>query len=139
MKEKYLMYYTFAGLGEAMESKWKKIIRIVLKLDPHKSLLVSKREVKHPLECGFVRSLGEPRGQLADYRLVLEDGRSIHVREYYGYYEVHWDKRDPTVDPIGHLVEDAPHWLVLSTIIFIGSMITLWIVWNGKREEKIAI
>lgn len=36
----------------------------------------------------------------------------LHIREYEEYYVVHMDKVDPRKDPLGHLLIDAPEYLV---------------------------
>ncbi len=105
---------------------WVSIIRKVLTLKPHEDMLIPKASVKHPLAIGFKRSIGEPKGQSADYRLRLIDGRSIHVREYKDCYKVHWDIVDPSVNPIRHLKYDAPHWykMILYATGVVGSVLT---------------
>jgi hypothetical protein len=60
---------------------------------------------------GFTRSLGEWQGQLADFRYMLPDKRSIHLRVFPDHFRLHWDYIDPRADPIGHIAVDAPHWL----------------------------
>lgn len=58
------------------------------------------------------RSIGDPDGQISDYRIVLRgDPRSIHIKEYDTFYKVHWDYMDPSINPILHILLDAPHWL----------------------------
>jgi len=57
-----------------------------------------------------------PKGQMADYRYALTDGRGIHVREYDGTYAVHWDEVDPSVNVVGHLVRDAPGVVLLGAL-----------------------
>jgi hypothetical protein len=99
---------------------WKKVILKVLKLKPHEDLIVRKDILPHPKVAGFRETLGEPQGQLADYELVLDDGRRIHVREYEKYYRVHWDYVSPSIDPIGHLIYDAPHWF-LAALFTVGA------------------
>lgn len=51
--------------------------------------------------------LGGKNGALRQYR----NGR-LHVREYDDYYTVHTDKVDPAKDPLGHLIVDAPEYIV---------------------------
>ena len=85
----------------------------VLSLPPHKPIYYLKDEMPHPLILGFQNDNGEPDGQLADYRFVLEDGKSIHVKEYEEHYSVHWDWVDPRKDWIEHLRRDAPVWYTL--------------------------
>jgi hypothetical protein len=51
--------------------------------------------------------LGGGRGALRQYR-----AGKLHIREYDGYYSVHSDKVDPLNDPLGHLIFDAPEYLV---------------------------
>jgi len=89
------------------------IIRITLGKHPHEEWRISKNLIPNPLNMGFYASIGDLCGQIADYRLALTDGRSIHSREYKFTYGFHWDNKDPSVDPIGHLVEDAPHWIAI--------------------------
>ena len=36
----------------------------------------------------------------------------LHIREYDEYYVVHMDKVDPRKDPLGHLLIDAPEYLI---------------------------
>jgi hypothetical protein len=54
-----------------------------------------------------VTQIGNRNGALRQFR----HGK-LHIREYDDYYSVHSDKIDPMYDPIGHLVVDAPEYLV---------------------------
>ena len=47
--------------------------------------------------------LGYPQGSVRQYR----HGR-LHIREYNDAFVVHTDNKDPTQDPLGHLIHDAP-------------------------------
>jgi len=80
-------------------------------MPPHVELKIPAYCLPHPERAGFRKSIGGAPG--VHYRLPLPDGSSVHVRLYKGYYYVHWDIRDPSVDPIGHLLHDAPHYLVI--------------------------
>jgi len=72
-------------------------------------------EVPHPSASSFmVKHMGEPKGQVADWRASLdEDERGFHAVEYEDRYECHIDKKDPFKDPLGHLVHDSPGTLAL--------------------------
>lgn len=100
---------------------WKTAIDQILVQPPYKELHFSKNSINHPKHSGFQISIGDLQGQVADYRLALKDGRGIHVREFRNYFTIHWDKKDPTVDPIGHLIEDATHWLLFLGIAIVGT------------------
>ncbi|MGA7368480.1 MAG: hypothetical protein WBX01_05075 [Nitrososphaeraceae archaeon] len=52
-------------------------------------------------------ALGSGSGALRQYR-----AGKLHIREYDNYYTVHSDKIDPLNDPLGHLIIDAPEYLV---------------------------
>lgn len=87
----------------------------------HVDIRIEKHGIRHPSLAGFYLSTGEPKGQNADYRKCLQDSTSLHVREFDDYYLAHWDNYDPSVSFIGHLLVDAPHWvLVIGTIGIIG-------------------
>lgn len=52
-------------------------------------------------------ALGSGCGALRQFR-----AGKLHIREYYSYYSVHSDRIDPLNDPLGHLIVDAPEYLV---------------------------
>ena len=94
------------------------IINDILILPPHEEIIFSKDDIPHPLNMGFREDLGEPLGQIADYRLALRDGRSIHARDYGFEIGFHWDKIDPIFDGFEHLRKDSP--LLYTTLCFLG-------------------
>ncbi|QUC64693.1 hypothetical protein NsoK4_09845 [Nitrosopumilus sp. K4] len=63
--------------------------------------------------------LGQKNGANKQYRYG-----NLHIREYDDKFLVHTDKIDPRIDPLGHLVHDAPEVLIgLACAIFGGSQI----------------
>jgi hypothetical protein len=52
-------------------------------------------------------SLGNRCGALRQFR----NGK-LHIREYSSYYSVHSDSIDPLYNPLGHLIVDAPEYLI---------------------------
>lgn len=70
--------------------------------------------VPDPMETGlFYRSIGEQKGQIADYRLSLKHSESgIHVVEFRDHYSVHVDRFDPARYPFRHLVHDSPKTII---------------------------
>jgi hypothetical protein len=97
----------------------------------HTEITVSKYALPSPLNAGFVMSVGEARGQVADYRLPLDDGREVHVREFQNDYTVHLDQVSAVRNPLGHLFTDAPHWIAVSLV---GLLIVL-LIFGGQEEE----
>ena len=60
--------------------------------------------------------LGQKNGAQKQYRYG-----NLHIREYDDKFLVHTDKIDPRVNPLGHLVHDAPEVLIgLACGIFTG-------------------
>ncbi|HZT34911.1 MAG TPA: hypothetical protein VFA15_03255 [Nitrososphaera sp.] len=57
--------------------------------------------------------LGSKKGAIKQYRL----GR-LHIREYDDRYSVHLDKISPEVSPLGHLIADAPEYMVGAAVGF---------------------
>jgi len=114
-----------------MES-WDNLIHHILRLPVHQDIAVSKSAILSPLEEGFRVSIGEFKGQMADFRRPMPDGRSIHVKEFKKHFLAHWDFRDPSLDPLGHLVQDAPHILgLLSLAAFV--VLGLAIEFGGEK------
>ena len=73
-------------------------------LDDEGNILVPKSV--RPIIDYEVTLLGEKKGSVRQYRYG-----NLHVREYDSYYSVHVDNVDPRVDPLGHLMIDAPHFM----------------------------
>ena len=96
----------------------------VLALDAHVDFRVGKEDIPHPLMMDFERSIGEPHGQIADFRFPLEDGRCIHARDMGKWWTVHWDRVHPTPEKWwDHLTQDAPMWALL--VLVIGVLLIL--------------
>src|SRR5579872_4684141 len=121
-------------LGNHSANGWTDIINKVLSLPCHQDLMVNAVFVSHPIHSGFVESIGEPQGQIADYRKCLPSSQSIHVRSFDTFYKVHWDKKDPHSDPLGHLLEDAPHWAIVAGLCLLGLFFGLLSISNSDGK-----
>ncbi|HEU4482743.1 MAG TPA: hypothetical protein VFR65_06785 [Nitrososphaeraceae archaeon] len=75
-------------------------------------------------------NLGSKKGAKKQYRY-----ENLHIREYENYYSVHMDRVDPRIDPLGHLLKDAPEYL---TCLMMASTIGLKVgtTFYKKRKEK---
>jgi len=111
---------------------WDAVILEVLNLQKHEDLKISKSKLPDlPLE--FHTRLADEDGQIADYGLALEDGTGIHVKEYDDYYKIHWDQKDPNIDPLGHLIYDSPGWIVAGAV---GALAVDELFLKGKYRKK---
>jgi len=86
------------------------IINEVISLPPHEEIRYNRNDIPEPRDMGFEETIGEPAGQLADDRISLEDGRSVHARTYDNRVGFHWDKVHPDSleNCIEHLRRDSP-------------------------------
>lgn len=76
--------------------------------------------------------LGDRKGATRQFRLG-----NLHVREYNEYYTAHVDKIDPNKDALGHLLFDAPQYLVaILAAISVGSCVASIIHNNNKNIVK---
>lgn len=74
--------------------------------------------------------LGNKKGAKRQFRY-----KNLHIREYGDYYTVHIDKVDPRKDPFGHLLIDAPEFLVaLMSAISMGKLVGFAFS-DSKRTE----
>ncbi len=67
------------------------------------------------LEEAEPTDLGQKNGAVRQYRYG-----NLHIREYADKYLVHVDHVDPRKDPVGHLLFDAPEFLVGIASAFLG-------------------
>ena len=73
-------------------------------IDGDGNILIPK-SVRPIMDLG-ITMLGEKKGCKKQYRYG-----NLHIREYDSHYSAHLDKVDPRVDPLGHLMVDAPNYL----------------------------
>ena len=77
--------------------------------------------------------LGQKNGAEKQYRYG-----NLHIREYNDKFLVHTDKIDPRVNPIGHLVYDAPEVLIgIACGIFSG--VNTARKFSNKNSKKISL
>ena len=83
---------------------------------PGDEIEVPKELREFMLEEAEETILGQKNGAKKQYRYG-----NLHIREYNDKFLVHTDKIDPRVNPLGHLVHDAPEVLIgLACGIFTG-------------------
>jgi hypothetical protein len=83
---------------------------------PDDEIEVPKELREFMLEEAEETILGQKNGAQKQYRYG-----NLHIREYDDKFLVHTDKIDPRVNPLGHLVHDAPEVLIgLACGIFTG-------------------
>ena len=84
---------------------------------PGDEIEVPKELREFMLEEAKETFLGQKNGAKKQYRYG-----NLHIREYDDKFLVHIDKIDPRVNPIGHLVHDAPEVLIgIACGIFTGA------------------
>ncbi len=90
------------------------------------------KEIRQFMITGAAESnLGQKNGAKKQYRYG-----NLHIREYDDKYLVHTDKVDPRRDPLGHLIHDAPEFLVgLACAIFGGKKIADAISQNSNSDK----
>ena len=76
--------------------------------------------------------LGARSGALKQFR-----AGKLHIRDYGSYYSVHSDKINPSDDPLGHLIVDAPEYLIgILSGIFTYSIVKRKIKMNSKISNS---
>jgi len=77
-------------------------------------------------------ALGGKNGAKKQYRY----GR-LHIRDHETHYTVHMDKVDPLVNPLGHLLVDAPEYLAgAAAAVIVGKRVGSDIYKKRKKEGK---
>tara|TARA_E500000331_G_scaffold57785_1_gene52014 strand:- start:1935 stop:2318 length:384 start_codon:yes stop_codon:yes gene_type:complete len=100
---------------------------------PGDEIEVPKELREFMLEEAEETILGQKNGALKQYRYG-----NLHIREYDDKFLVHTDKIDPRVNPIGHLVYDAPEVLIgIACGIFTGINTVKKL--SSKNSKKLSI
>ncbi len=108
------------GYWETMIHKTIRERHIVLRKDAYE-------DIPSPGDSGFFkRSVGELKGQKADWRAGFEnDPGCVHAVEFWDRYELHYDKFDPAKKPIQHLIFDSPAYGALVAAGAIATVLVL--------------
>ena len=77
--------------------------------------------------------LGQKNGALKQYRYG-----NLHIREYADKYLVHMDKVDPRKDPLGHLIHDAPEFIVGLTCAVAGGKKISSSIYKNTNSQKLS-
>lgn len=78
--------------------------------------------------------LGTKQGARRQYR----HGR-LHIRDYDTHYTVHMDRVDPRVSPIGHLLADAPEYVVGAAAAALAARHVGTAVYKKRRKDGRAL
>ena len=98
---------------------------------PGDKIEVPKELREFMLEEAEETILGQKNGAQKQYRYG-----NLHIREYDDKFLVHTDKIDPRINPIGHLVYDAPEVLIgIACGIFSG--VNTARKFSNKNSKKI--
>ena len=99
---------------------WDEILDLILTFEKHVDLQISQWQLPE-IPDYFEERMADDDGQDKDYGYEEEDERSIHLKVYdNNFYRIHWDAKDPKRNPLGHLIYDAPHWLVIAGATILG-------------------
>lgn len=98
---------------------------------PRDEIEVPKELREFMLDGAEETFLGQKNGAKKQYRYG-----NLHIREYDDKFLVHTDKIDPRKDPMGHLVKDAPEFLIgLACGIFGGTHVAKML----KKKPKSSV
>ena len=77
-------------------------------------------------------AIGNKKGAKRQYR-----HGNLHIRDYDTHYTVHMDKVNPLTNPLGHLLIDAPEYLVgAAAAVIVGRRVGATVYGKRKKEGK---
>jgi hypothetical protein len=127
----------FADMAGLADMSWRTVLEMVLSTPAHTDLSIPKLHVPHPsIVEGFVKHFGGLGWQWGTYRLPLPDGREFHVKEYAQNFLAHWDKESAVRNPLGHLLRDAPHWVILGGVMPAAAVAVVRGLWQGSKAKR---
>ncbi|HEX9678887.1 hypothetical protein [Nitrososphaera sp.] len=93
--------------------------------------IVVPRAVRPIIDMGET-ALGSKKGAKRQYRYG-----NLHIRDYDSHYTVHVDKVDPRKNPLGHLLVDAPEYLVgAAAVALVGRHVGKTVYKKRKQDGK---
>lgn len=114
---------------------WDDVLDLVLSFGKQTDLILHQTLLSSVPDF-FKERLAEPFSPGLDYGYKENDEQSIHLKIMQnGYYHIHWESRDPNHDPIGHLIYDAPHWLVRICIGMLSALAVSYVAHKYKNSE----
>jgi hypothetical protein len=94
---------------------------------------VPKEIRPYMLENAEETNLGQKNGAIRQFRYG-----NLHIREYDDKYLLHMDKVDPRDDPLGHLIHDAPEFLMGLVSAYWGGIKVASEVYKLQRNKPFA-
>ena len=85
------------------------------------------------LEKAEETNLGQKNGARRQFRYG-----NLHIREYEDKYLLHMDRVDPREDPLGHLIYDAPEFLVGLASAYLGGKKVASEIYKRQRGRPFA-
>jgi hypothetical protein len=123
-------------MGEVAFSAIHKAVEL---LPSGESISISKSEISHlppefrPTILGTPSWIAHP-GAICQYR----GPHATHAYELSNRFEVHRDERDPTTDPLGHFIIDAPELCVATAAgLLIGGLVYLLAEREGAKRPGV--
>lgn len=86
------------------------------------------------LEGAEETNLGQKNGAIRQFRYG-----NLHIREYDDKYLVHMDEVDPRNDPLGHLIHDAPEFLIGMASAYLGGKKIASEVYKRQKNKPFAL
>lgn len=90
--------------------------------------IVVPRAVRPIIEVSET-ALGSKKGAKRQYRYG-----NLHIRDYDSHYTIHMDRVDPRKSPLGHLLVDAPEYLVGATAAALVGQHICRTVYRKRKE-----
>jgi hypothetical protein len=78
-------------------------------------------------------SLGGKKGAIRQFRYG-----NLHIRDYDTHYTVHMDRFDPSKNPLGHLIVDAPEYIAGAAAAVLVARRVGRSVYEKRKSEGIA-
>jgi hypothetical protein len=100
------------------------------KIPYYRNFEISKTDLQVLPKCFEETPLGEPKGGLRQYRGPY----GSHVHEYENTWSIHRDKVDPRLNPVGHLITDAPHVILLGSLCALAVFGVVLAIKGGEKE-----
>ena len=87
---------------------WAEVYWYLTQAEKGSTVEVHKSVIAHPSYNGAYKSVGLPKGQIADWRFPPDpEGRGLHIHDVGWGWRAHLDEVHPDHSIVGHFVRDV--------------------------------